>query len=365
MSVFAAGLVTLTGLLAAKSYAGSVPQRPPENGTPTAKQGVIGRKVTTLPVFALDAGLAGPPIIARDGSWWVLGRDGQLVHIAADDTVDWAIGVGAAITGEATTGDNELVFAPMANDLIIAVQPGGTPRWRSRTARGVEGPLAWVPGQGLVFVGRDQNVCWLGANAALLQTQRLVGRQSAGPVAIGGAFAIGTETGDVLVWSSRNTPARLKLSHPIHSIIAHPPSELLVLAGSDAYNVATRGQVLWQRAGVVALGSAIGGAIVLITQSGHAEWLNGRGEVESFMEGCRDLDGEGVPEVAATSKCAWISGSSGNLTQCCFQSGVKRFQLARVPLQRPVIDPLHHRVLVASSAREVWAVSLTRGTGQE
>lgn len=352
------------------TVAGSVPQRPNQDLHPAAS---ADAKMGLSPVsrlLTLDIGLAGPPIVAADGTSWLSGRDGQLVRLAPNGTVQWAVGLGASLNDGAALGEVGLFFVSTAKNSIVAVQPDGTSRWRSSAPWGIDGPLAWVPSQGLVFTGRDQYLYWLGLNARILQRVRLQSRRSAGPVALEQGVAVGLESGELLVWVSRTRQHHWKLSQPIRAIVGVSPDHVLALAGSEVHSLDAKSTLSWSRDHVVALGvttsehQATGSAtrVVTVGTSGQVEWFDWQGHVLASVN-APELGATGpVPEIVATRQCAWISSNSGSLWQCCIKDGIRKFQLTRASLLRPVLDPAHGRLLVASAEREVWAIAVSANT---
>jgi hypothetical protein len=350
--------------------AGSVPQRPNQNLNPAAS---ADAELSLSPVsrfLTLDIGLAGPPIVDADGSSWLSGRDGQLVRVAPNGTVQWAVGLGASLNDGAALGEVGLLFISTAKNSIVAVQPDGSSRWRSSAPWGIDGPLAWVPGQGLVFTGRDQYLYWLGLNARILQRVRLQARRAAGPVALGQGAAIGLESGELLVWDSRTRHSHWKLSQPIRAIVGISPNHVLALAGSDVHSLNANSALSWSREHVVALGVTTSDSpqiesatrVVTVRTSGQLEWLDWQGHVLASVD-APELGAAGpVPELVATRQCAWISSNSGSLWQCCIKDGVHEFQLTHAPLLRPVLDLAHRRLLVASTERQVWAIAVSADT---
>ena len=61
----------------------------PEGETPVCES------LTAKSLSALEVGLAGPPVISADGSWWLLGRDGEVERFRADDHLIWSISIAA------------------------------------------------------------------------------------------------------------------------------------------------------------------------------------------------------------------------------------------------------------------------------
>lgn len=364
-------LVGITCLALLRSAtAGPVPQRPNQalNPAVSADAGLDLSPVSRL--LALDVGLAGPPIVAADGASWLSGRDGQLVRLAPNGTVQWAVGLGASVNDGAALGEVGLLFISTTKNSIVAVQSDGSERWRSRAPWGIDGPLAWVPGQGLVFTGRDQYLYWLGLNARILRRIRLQARRAAGPVALGQGVAVGLESGDLLVWDSRNRHTHWKFSQPIRTIFGDSPNHVLALAGSEVHSIDASSTTRWSREHVIALGvtssdsQPIGSATQVVTArtSGQIEWLDWQGHLLASVD-APELGATGpVPEIVATRQCAWISSNSGSLWQCCIRDGIRKFHLTHAPLLRPVLDLIHRRLLVASSEREVWAIAVSADT---
>jgi hypothetical protein len=365
--VFTGQVGLLVSLVVATTAAGPVPQRPMNESTIAPGNGRGSNEAHLIPTFALDAGLAGPPLVADDGSWWVPGRDGQLAHLGANDMLQWAIGLGASIRAGATLGEGGLLFVPTAKNSIVAMEPRGTPRWRSRAPWGIDGPLAWVPSQGLAFVSQDQHLQWLGVNARLLQRARLPARRSTGPAALGNSLVIGTESGDLLVWETRNRRVHLDLSRPVRAIIGTSSERFLALAGKDLYAIAASA-ISWHRADVVAAGVATISApgsgsraqpfTVLAYSRGSIEWLDEQGRVVGSCRVPWPESADLVPEIAASPQCAWIASNAGSLWQCCHDGRVSELRLTRAALQRPVPDWAHQRLLVGSSEREIWSIPL-------
>jgi len=348
--------------------AGSVPQRPNQDLRPAADAALDSSPVSRL--LTLDIGLAGPPIVAADGTSWLAGRDGQLVRLAPNGTLQWAVGLGASLNDGAALSEVGLLFLSTAKNSIVAMQLDGSERWRSSAPWGIDGPLAWVQGQGLVFAGRDQYLYWLGLNARILQRVRLTSRRAAGPVALGQGVAVGSESGDLVVWESRTRSTHRKLSQPIRTIVGVSPHHVLALAGSELHSIDANPALRWSREHVIALGVTTSDSrqiesatqVVTVRTSGQIEWLDWQGHVLASVD-APELGASGpVPEMVATRQCAWISSNSGSLWQCCIRDGIRKFQLTRAPLLRPVLDLAHRRLLVASSEREVWAIAVSADT---
>jgi|GEM_PF-2662349 len=365
-----AGSVALAALLVAPPTAGgSVPQRQElrQESSSSLDKAPSSSYPRLRPAFALETGLAGPPLVAGDGSWWLTSRDGQLVLLAPHDSLKWSIGLGASIKGGATLGEGGLLFVPTAKNSIIAMEPRGVERWRSGAPWGIDGPLAWVPGQGLVFVSQDRHVHWLDLSARLLQRSKLPAPRSAGPVAAGSSVAVGTEAGQVLVWMGRARRVRVDLPRPVRAIAGTSHHDLLALAGTQAHAIAGS-SVRWQRSDVASIGLAVrspespsGSQAVLAYATGDVEWLDAQGNTLAACHAGWSKTVGLVGELAASPECAWISSNAGTLWQCCADGRVSELPLTRASLSRPVLDGAHGRVLVGSSEREVWSIPLLTG----
>lgn len=369
-TVVLAGLIGIMGsLLPATAHGGSVPRRSQKGELPPVGIGLQAMRLRQSPVFALDVGPAGPPIVARDGTWWLIGRDGQVVHMAWNDTLHWEVGLGASVAGGATIGEAGLLFIPTMKNSIVAMEPRGVSRWRSRAPWGIDGPLAWVPTQGLVYVSDDQHVQWLAVNARLLQRSKLAARRSAGPVSLRDTVAVGTESGALLLWPSRSKRIELHLEPPVRAILGQSPRAFLAIAGADAHLV-VESSVRWQRAGVRAAGVTIArepdapNLFVIARQDGEIQWLDEYGSVRATCNAPWSDSLQLTPEIAASSECAWISSGAGELWQCCMDGSVASLQLTDGPLMQPVLDWSSQRLLVGSAEREVWAIPVfTRASG--
>ena len=357
LSLLAAGLLLLT------KPSASVSLRPSQI-RPESSSGAAEHVAHPLPpVFRLDVGLAGPPVVAGDGTWWLSGRDGELALLGTNDSPVWSISLGAAITGDVAIDEHGSLYVPTARDLIFAVEPNASVRWRSRVPWGIDGPLAWVPQQGLAFVGRDQFLYWLGHSANLLQRTPIGGRRSAGPIRMGQFAAVGSDTGEFFVGSSRGKRLQVDLGQRIRSISDWSDSAL-ILAGNKGYSVDYRAEVRLIRAEIASIGvasdrespNAKGQAVML--SKGRLDWFDHQGNVTQSLDTSQVPTDDLVPELAATHQCAWISSNSGTVWQCCTHDGIQAFRLTQLPLMRPVLDLVHGRVLVGSSQGELWSMSI-------
>ncbi len=353
------------GLLLLTKQAASVPhrtdQKPPESSSSSVREPIAN---PLLPVFRLDVGLAGPPVVADDGTWWLSGRDGELARLSPNDTPVWSISLGAAITGDAAIDDHGLLYVPTVPGLICAVEPNATVRWRSRVPWGIDGPLAWVPQQGLVFVARDHCLYWLGQSANILQRIPLRGQRTAGPIRVGRLAAVGSDTGEIFLCSSRGNRLRADLGQRILAISDWTDS-VLALAGNRAFTVDGNAEIRWVRNEVAAIGVATGktasdqkGSAVILGKMGQVDWLDHEGNVTASLDTSPMPADDLVPELVATNRCAWISSNSGAIWQFCMNLGVQKFQLTQLPLMRPVLDVTNGRVLVASTQGELWTLTL-------
>lgn len=338
------------------------PSRPQESKT-TASLPVSG-ELRSDRIASLEVGLAGPPIVGADGAWWLLGRDGEVEHFRRDDSLLWSISVAATITGSAAADELGLLFVPTAKDLVYALQPNGQQLWRFRAPAGIVGHLSWVPGQGLVLVGRDRAVYWLNRRANLLLRTPIGSRVSAGPVAMGDKVVVGTDDGRLIALNRQGLRQNSEMGAAILAVV---PSKVGVtaLAGDRAFGIDREIHGVWSRTGVVGIGvtAALGqarreGLPVVLLDSGQVDWLSVDGNVIASMSGPQNMSEEPVRELAATEHCVWISYGSGVIRSVCIGRGTRLLELARAPLTQPVIDLKNSRVLVGSVVGNLWSLPL-------
>ena len=357
------GSLGAIALLCATGLAVGAPQRQEE--TPTAAAllpPAVNALAAQSPVFRLDMGLAGPPLLAPDGTWWLLGRDGEVARVRADDSLDWAIALGTAINRPAAIDDAGVIYIPTARDLIYALEPTSHVRWRSRIPGGMQSALVWVPGQGLVYVSRDQWVYWLGPNANILLRTPLRDRPSVGPTRVGSSFAIGTDDGDLLLSVSRGQLRRVALGTKIVAI-RDGAGMALVLAGHRACAVDAHAAIAWCHDDIRAIGTASGSApeadqAVLLDTSGQLRWLDQAGRVLSSFA-ARELADDGWdPEFVAADRCAWFVNQGSEVWQACSGAAARRLSSGQQTLMPPTIDTRHRRVLVSATQGNVYAIQL-------
>ncbi len=314
-------------------------------------------------MFGLGIGLAGPPLLAADGGWWLLGRDGEIGHFRADDHLLWSISIGSTITGAAASDEQGILYVPTARDLVYAVEPSGQQRWRFRAPAGIVGPVGWVAGQGLVFVGRDRALYWLDQHANLVLRAPLGSRVSAGPVSLGSRAVIGTETGQLVAATRQGKRQTVRIGAPITAILP-TKTGILVLASGTAFELDAELRILWSRENVLGIGvtSALGHeqrpcTSALLQASGKVDWLDALGNTVASVALDNSVPPELLPEFAVTDHCAWISFDSGVLWQACIDKPVKSIALApQVSLTRPILDLGRARVMVGSSEGSFWSL---------
>jgi hypothetical protein len=315
-------------------------------------------------MIGLGIGLAGPPVLGADGGWWLLGSDGEIGHFRADDHLLWSISIGSTITGAAALDEQGILYVPTARDLVYAVEPGGQQRWRFRAAAGITGPLGWVTGQGLVFVGRDRALYWLDQRANLLLRAPLGSRVSAGPVPLGSRSVVGTETGQLVAMTRQGKRQNVELGTSISTILP-TRAGLVVLAADTAFGLDADLCIRWSREHVLGLGvtSALGqaqplGFPALLQASQRVDWLDAHGDTIASVALGSSLPSDPMPEFAATDRCAWIAFDSGVLSEACIDSGARYVPLTGSSLTRPVVDAKGARVIVGSTAGGLWSLPL-------
>ena len=316
----------------------------------------------------LEVGLAGPPVVAPDGSWWLLGRDGELEHFRRDDALLWSISLPATITGAAAADELGLLFVPTARDLVFAVEPSGTVRWRFRAPAGIVGPVGWVPGQGLALVGRDRAVYWLDRRANLLLRAPIGARVSAGPAPIGNKIVVGTDAGQLIALTRQGRRQSTQLDGPITAIEPMLNGAIVLCAGK-AYGLNHDAQILWTKEGILGIGvtAALGQTLrqnmpAILSTAGKVIWLDGSGQTTASIEPSAKFLGEPLAEFAATDRQAWIVDDSGTLWEASIGGGWRSVQLTQSPLMRPVVDVHGSRVLIGSVGGGGWSVPI--GTNQ-
>jgi hypothetical protein len=315
-----------------------------------------------IPLVRLEIGLAGPPVLGSDGRWWLVGRDGEIAHFRRDDSLAWSISVGATISGAGAADDQGLLFVPTARDLVYAVEPTGHQRWRFRAPAGIVGPLAWVPDEGLVLMGRDRALYWLDRRANLMLRAPVGSGVSAGPTALGRKVAVGTESGLLLLTNRKGKRQVAQLGAAV-SVIVPWNEGAVALAGAKAHGLNAEAQVLWSREDVLGIGVAAApghvgksGVAVLLLASGRLDWLGPDGKTGASMTLPLPLPIDLVPEFAATANCVWMSFESGELWEACIKTGLRRIPLTRAPLMRPTLDDNRQRVIVGTVAAGVWSL---------
>ncbi len=320
------------------------------------------------PMIGLGVGLAGPPLLGRDGSWWLLGSDGEIGHFRGDDHLIWSISVGSTITGAAVADEQGLLFVPTARDLVYAVEPSGHQRWRFRAPAGISGPLGWMAGQGVVFVGRDRALYWLDQRANLLLRAPLGSRVSVGPAPLGARAVVGTEMGQLIALTRQGKRQSVQIGAPIAAILP-TNAGIVALAADKAVGLDAQLNRVWSREHVLGIGvtSSLGqgqrlGSPVVLQASGQMDWLDAAGETVASVTLGRTLPSEPIPVFAATNSCAWISFDSGVLWEVCVNKAVKNIPLARASLTRPIIDLMGARVMVGSAVGGLWSLPLAAGS---
>lgn len=348
----------------------SVPSKPQPSQNPassTPALALTAATTDTLPaqptlLGSLEVGLAGPPVVAPDGGWWLLGRDGEVERFDRQDSLTWSISLAATITGAAVADDDGILYVPTARDLVFAIEPSGRVRWRFAAPHGIIGPLCWVPGQGLALVGRDRAVYWLDRRANLLLRTAMSSRMSAGPTALGGKVLVGTENGQIVALTRQGRRQSTQLSGSIDAIVTYSAGAL-VLAGNHAHALTADGQVLWSRDAVLGIGvTAARGqgqrhdSPALLYASGRIDWLDPRGEPTVSAELKPNPSVLPIVEFAAIDQRAWIADESGTLWEASPGGGCRPMRIAKGPLTRPVLDMQSDRVMVGSVGGGVWSV---------
>jgi outer membrane protein assembly factor BamB len=341
---------------------GSVPSRPhPQSAAPRA-EAAEGSPSGLVLIGGLEVGLAGPPVLGRDGSWWLLGRDGEVERFGRNDRLAWSISVAAAVMGSAVADEDGVLYVPTARDLVFAIEPSGHVRWRFRAPNGVAGPICWVSGQGLVFLGLDGALYWLDRRANLVLRVALDARVSAGPIALGSKALVGTEKGHLVAVTRQGRRQTLQLAGAVTALTPFG-NGALALAATRAVAVDPDLRLTWSRDAVlgIAVTAAHGqqgsqGTPVLLTDSGRIEWLDAAGQRQA--ESPLDLKVPAIAGIAATATEAWVAQPSGRLLQVGPHRARLSLPIARGPLVRPVLDTLHSRLLIGSEQGTVWSLPI-------
>jgi hypothetical protein len=314
----------------------------------------------------LLVGLAGPPVVGADGSWWLVGRDGEVERFRVDDSLVWSISAAAAIVGGSVADDSGALFIPTARDLVLAIEPNGHVRWRFRAPCGIIGSLCLVPGQGLALLGRDHAVYWLDARANLLLRAPMNARITLGPTAFGNKVLVGTEDGKIVTLTRQG---KRQSTHLGGAITAASPNSAgaVVLAGGKAYGLDSDAQIVWSRADVVGIGvvTARGheqpqSVAVVLSAAGQIEWLDRSGNTKATAPVTPALGLAAVAEMAATEQQAWVTDDAGTLREARVDRGCRSTKLANVPLMRPVLNLRALRVIVSSVGGGVWSAPIER-----
>ena len=365
-----AGAAVFSSLMAV-----SVPSKPHPNTVPaggasaSAQNAAWTAAAPAQPklLAKLEVGLAGPPVVSPDGSWWLLGRDGEVERFDRDDTLVWSISLAATITGASVADEQGVLYVPTARDLVFAIEPSGRVRWRFRTAYGIVGSVCWVPGQGLVFIGRDHAVYWLDRRANLMLRAAIDARISAGPTPLGNKVLLGTDDGKIVALSRLGRRQSTQLGGAVTAIV---PAAMgaLVLAGDRAYAVNADAKVLWSRDAVLGIGVAAARGQgqrrdlpLLLFASGRIDWLDPEGNtLVSAALKPNALTAPGV-ELAAIDRRAWVASESGALWDASPDAESRSTSIASAPLTRPVLDVQNARILVGSVNGGVWSVAFESG----
>ena len=347
----------------------SVPSRTQEVEAREAPRVAVGANpsgpVSVKLVGSLEVGLSGPPAVSADGGWWLVGRDGEIERFRADDALDWSISIAAAVTGAAVTDElGQLLFVPTARDLVVALDPSARVHWRYRAPAGVTGPMSWVRGQGLAFLGRDRALYWLDGRANLVLRAPLNARVSFGPTAFGNKILLGTEDGQLMAFTRQGKRQSTSLDGPIMAIVAAADGAF-VLAGGVAHWFDSSFHSVWSRPNVLGIGgtAARGHAsrpfsLVARTAAGELEWLDIGGSVIARASS-KLTPGPGcAPELAATSSRAWAVDDAGTIWEARAGSGWTPIGLGSASLFCPVVDPKGNRILVGTVAGSIWSRGL-------
>lgn len=317
----------------------------------------------------LEVGLAGPPVVGADGSWWLVGRDGEVERFRVDGSLVWSISAAAAVVGASVADDSGALFIPTARDLVLAIEPNGHVRWRFRAPYGIIGSLCLVPGQGLALLGRDHAVYWLDARANLLLRAPMHSPATFGPTAFGNQVLVGTEDGKIVTLTRQGKRHSTYLGGAITAALPSSAGAV-VLAGGKAHGLDSDAQVVWSRADIVGIGvvTARGyeqpqSAAVVLSAAGQIEWLDRLGNTKASAPVAPALGFTSVAEIAATEQKAWVADDTGTLREVGVDRGCRSTKLANVPLMRPVLNLRASRVIVGSVGGGVWSVPIEPNGG--
>lgn len=292
------------------------------------------------------------PALGPDGTVYVGTGDGLLEAVTADGALAWSYTLeGSVAQSPVLDAEGHVIIATMAERLYAFSRSGGL-SWQVRTPTRVVTGLSVSPAWGILFGGLD-GALWAYSSHATPAFHVPIGTAIRGaPAPSGHRIWVGTQEGLVLLDGAVKR-GKIGLDAPVESLCAAlADGSAVVISGETLSVIAPDGTVRFRRPDV-AWATTDARGVIAVEPHGRLLRLGADGTVlESWAMPVRPS----APPAVGASGRIYVSGQSGNVAITVATGKVDVIRVASSALHRPVVDPLHHRVIIAAGEGTITAL---------
>ncbi len=319
-------------------------------------------------LWRVGAALASAPLVLSDGSVALSSQEGTLDLLGPSGELRFSIALNGLPLGPMAADQRGWIYAATAQGVVVATRSDGARAWAFRAPRGIRGGVALTEGQGVAFRSGETAVQAINRSAVPALFLELPSKICAGPVAWGGAFAVGTVDGWLVRFHRGGNRKLMRLERPIDQLVPVGKDKIWLLAERDAILIDVAGNVVARHpgfSGLAALGSASGattqqteedGTLRSVAWSGidgRLKWLDEQGRpVTELPLSHRVRQRAGTnPRLGVTPDGIVVVAAETGWVQFISPRGIlKSYRLRSAVRFDPVVDAPRKRVLLGVQA---------------
>ena len=308
-------------------------------------RGILWRFRAASPVVAR-------PVIAADGTTFVVTRENAVHSIGPDGAYRWSYTLDGPIAGVPAVDKFGNVYVPTRWHLISLV-PAGTQRWLFRAPDRVRGGLAVHPRGSAHFIGGDHQLWTVSTRAGVLWRAAFRAKPTTDPVVLqDGRVAVGLEDGAVALVRGTYQREYVELSGAVRQLVRQG-STLYAVTEQGLTAVSGEGSRRWRVNNVVAV-AANADSVVAVSRDSRLLRFDLRGEPVGSAE---PLPAElSAPLAITPAGTVLLPGQDGALWYRRPGEAWQSVSIGSASLWQPVVTA--NRLVVASGDGNVAALQL-------
>lgn len=284
------------------------------------------------------------PVLGPDGTVYVGTGDGLLEAVTADGALAWSYTLeGSVAQSPVLDAEGHVVVATMA-ERLYAFSRSGVLSWQVRTPTRATTGLSVSSAWGILFGGFD-GALWAYSSHATPAFHVPLGTALRGaPAPSGHRIWVGTEEGLVLLDGAVRRE-KIALGAPVECVCGVLADGSAVAVAGEALSViAPDGTIRFRRPDVAWATSDARGVIAV---EPHGRLLRFGADGTALESWSTPVRPSAPPAVGASGRI-YVAGQSGNLAIIVATGKIELVRVASSALHRPLVDTVHHRVIVAA-----------------